>query len=705
MRFFCILLLFSFSCNHIKNPDTMAEQPASSFPYTNHLIHERSPYLLQHAHNPVDWYAWGDEALEKARGEDKLLLISIGYSACHWCHVMEHESFEDTAVARIMNDHFICIKVDREERPDIDQIYMNAVQLMKGNGGWPLNCFALPDGRPVYGGTYFPKAQWQKVLLNLADLYKNDRQKTVEYAEKLTAGIQQSELIIQNTNEASFSNQLLRQMVDSWKDSFDSKEGGPNHAPKFPLPNNYAFLLRYAVLQKDDEVQNHVLLTLHKMAEGGIYDQLGGGFARYATDSLWKIPHFEKMLYDNAQLISLYTDAWQLTKDPLYKEVVFETLGWISREMTSNDGAFYSALDADSEGKEGKYYTWTKEELQSLLKDDFDLFADYFNVNETGYWEEGQYILLRKKTDPEIAAAHGLEIKEMQSKMAALKHAALSAREKRVHPGLDDKVLTAWNAMMIRAYADAYRVFGNEEFLNSASKAATFIMQHQLQKGGSLNHAFKNGTSYITGFLDDYAFVADAFISLYEVTFDEQWLFRAKEITDYALEHFYDKTGASGMFYFTADNDTALIARKMEVQDNVIPASNSVMANDLFLLGHYLGDEEYFRLSTQMLNNVRGLMTRWGSSHSNWGILFMKHAYPFYEVAIAGEKAGEIRKELNAYFLPNKILMGTVAHSDLPLMEEKFVPGKTLIYVCENKTCQLPVSETSAAVKQMQTRK
>ena len=680
----------------------MSTSKDTAHPYTNHLIHETSPYLLQHAHNPVNWYPWGEEALAKAKQEDKLLIVSIGYSACHWCHVMEHESFEDSATARIMNDHFICIKVDREERPDIDQVYMNAVQLMTGSGGWPLNCFALPDGRPIYGGTYFQNKQWQNVLLNLADLYKTTPEKAIDYAEKLTAGIQQSDLVKLNTEAVDFQLSTLAQTVTNWKNYFDREEGGPNHAPKFPIPNNYRFLLRYAVVAKDEEVKKQVELTLEKMAFGGIYDQLGGGFARYSVDSLWKVPHFEKMLYDNAQLISLYSEAYQESKNPLYKQVVYETLEWIQREMTNEIGAFYSALDADSEGVEGKYYVWSKEELQKILTDDFALFADYFNVNEIGFWEEEHYILLRKKSGAEIASAYKMNEEALQRKIELLKTKVLAVREQRIHPGLDDKTLTSWNAMMVRGYADAYSAFGEQRFLDAALKNAKFIFEKQFREDGGLNHSYKNGISSINGFLEDYAFVIDASIALYQATFDQEWLDRAKLLSDYTIEHFFDDDHGSGMFYFTSDIDPALIARKMEVQDNVIPASNSVMANNLFLLGNYFDDKEYLSIAQQMMHTMQPQVIKWGSSYSNWCMLLLNYTAPFYEVAIAGPNAGQFALAFGNYYLPGKMLIGSTLESDLPLLENKLVKGETMIYVCINKTCRVPVRQVAEAINQME---
>ncbi|MDP6908900.1 MAG: thioredoxin domain-containing protein, partial [Flavobacteriales bacterium] len=487
-------------------------------PHTNALINETSPYLLQHAHNPVNWHPWSDESLKKAKTEQKPILVSIGYSACHWCHVMEHESFEDSVVAAYMNENFICIKVDREERPDVDQVYMNAVQLMTGRGGWPLNCFALPDGRPLYGGTYYPKKEWMDVMAQVVNIWKNQREKALEYAANLTNGVKQSELIQRNTNEPKFSKSDLSSLVEKWSGLIDNKEGGPNRSPKFPLPNNYEFLLRYATLAQDKIMLDHVNLTLEKMAFGGIYDQVGGGFARYSTDELWKAPHFEKMLYDNGQLISLYSEAYQATGNILYKEVVEETLDFIQRELTSEQGAFYSALDADSEGEEGKFYVWKKDELQMLLGDDFEWVKDYYNINAKGLWENGNYILLRKTTDEEFAKKQGWTTEDVKQKVNKLNAKLLRERSKRVRPGLDDKQLTSWNALMLKGYTDAYRVFGKTDYLRTAIKSANFILKTQRKKDGGLWHNHKAGRSTINGFLEDYSFTIEALVSLYQAT-------------------------------------------------------------------------------------------------------------------------------------------------------------------------------------------
>lgn len=692
-----ILIVIGFAS--LQSCGQHSKKNMSNHKHTNSLINETSPYLLQHAHNPVDWVAWNDESLARAKKEQKLMLISIGYSACHWCHVMEHESFEDSTVAAFMNEHFVCIKVDREERPDIDQVYMNAVQLMTGRGGWPLNCFALPDGRPLYGGTYFPKEQWMDVMQKVVGIWENDREKALEYATNLTKGISESELIKRNESEANFSEEEIAEVVEDWMKTVDNKEGGPNRAPKFPLPNNYEFLLRYASLTDDQKILDHVNLTLEKMAFGGIYDQVGGGFARYSTDALWKAPHFEKMLYDNGQLVSLYSEAYQATKNPLYKEIVDETLEFIEREMTSKEGVFYSALDADSEGEEGKFYVWKEDELKSVLGDDFDWVKDYYNINQKGLWEHDNYILLRKDGDDEFARKQGWSIEDLKSKVSAVNAKLLKERNKRIRPGLDDKQLTSWNALMLKGYADAYRVFGNKDYLNAAERNAEFILKTQKQKDGALWHSHKEGRSTINGFLEDYCFTIEALISLYQATFDKKWLDEADKLAAYAIENFHDSE--SGMFFFNSNKDPKLVARKMELTDNVIPASNSSMAKGLFYLGHYLDKKEYLDISEQMLNNVYANIKQGGSWHSNWLELSLHYTKPFFEVAIIGKDADGKRVELERHYHPNKILVGGKKENGLPLLEMKLVEGETYIYVCVDKACQMPTTEVAEALKQL----
>jgi uncharacterized protein YyaL (SSP411 family) len=673
--------------------------------FTNDLINETSPYLLQHAHNPVAWKAWNDETLEHAKKENKLILISIGYSSCHWCHVMEHESFEDEEVAEIMNKNLINIKVDREERPDVDQVYMNAVQLMTGSGGWPLNCIALPDGRPVWGGTYFPKEKWMNALSQLSKMYQEKPEEMISYAEKLTEGIKRSDLVVLNKGDENFLIEDMNNAVIKWKDQLDFHLGGRNGAPKFPMPNSVQFLLRYAVQANDIQLMNYVNTVLTKMAYGGIYDQVGGGFSRYSVDKKWHIPHFEKMLYDNGQLVSLYSEAYQATKNELYKQIVYQTLEFIERELATSEGAFYSSLDADSlntqgELEEGAFYVWTKQELQTILGNDFELFSDYYNVNSYGYWEKDNYVLIRRFSDDEFSKQEGITIAELTKKVKKWQSKLLEKRNKKNAPRLDDKSLTSWNALMLKGYIDAYSAFNEKRFLDKAIENAKFIYTKQLQEGGNLNHSYKKGVTSINGYLEDYSTVIDAYIKLYEATFNEHWLNTAKQLTDYTFDHFYDSE--KSMFYFTSDKDSSLITRKMETEDNVISASNSIMANNLFKLSHYYSNNYYLKVSKQMLSNLKETAINYGSSYSNWLQLMSSFSGKYYEIAISGEDAFNNLVELNKQYIPNKLVAGSLKESNIPLMKGRFNLGKTLIYVCVNGACKLPESEMNKAVNQIQ---
>lgn len=663
--------------------------------YTNDLIKGTSPYLLQHAHNPVDWVEWSEEAFDHARAAGKLVLVSIGYSACHWCHVMERESFEEEEVAAVMNKHFVCIKVDREERPDVDQVYMTAVQLMTQRGGWPLNCFTLPDGRPIYGGTYFPKEQWVNILKNLVHTYINDKEKVLDYAQRLSEGVQQAELIDQPALNEGFDKEKLEELILRWKSRFDLNEGGNNRAPKFPLPNNYDFLLRYGFQTKDQSVLDFVHLSLEKMAKGGIYDQIGGGFARYAVDMLWKVPHFEKMLYDNAQLLTTFSNAYQQKKNPLYKKVVYQTVDWLEREMKSPEGGYFAALDADSEGEEGKFYTWTKKELEQVLGEDFEWVSEYYNINERGYWENGKYILLKRKNDTAFAKEKGWKVSELENKVDSVNEVLLRVRSKRVRPGLDDKRLTSWNAMILKGLVTAYEVFREDHFLLSAKKLGEWIKKYQVRSDYTLFHNRKKETSVIDGFLEDSAHVIDAFIAFYEATFDERWLFDVEKIAAKTIERFQNEK--SKMFYFTEETST-LIARKMEINDNVIPSSNSVMANNLFKLGVYFRNDNYTSSAKQMLANIYDGMETYGSGYSNWANLLMNFTHPFFEIAIVGEETKKKKKEFNENFLPN-ILFAGGNNTNLPFLSDKVKSSQGSIFVCVDQTCKSPVNDVKEALK------
>ena len=651
----------------------------------NKLQGEGSPYLKQHEHNPVHWFPWGDEALRKAKEENKLIIVSIGYSACHWCHVMERESFENDAIAETMNKFFVSIKVDREERPDIDQIYMIAVQLMTNSGGWPLNCICLPDGRPIYGGTYFKPHDWQQVLLQIAQMWEEKPEVAIDYAERLTQGIQQAEkLPIQDIPE-QFKLEDILQVVEPWKEQFDPKDGGYTRSPKFPLPNNWIFFLKYGFLNHDQEVLNHVHFTLEKMANGGIYDQIGGGFARYSVDGKWHVPHFEKMLYDNGQLLSLYSEAYQQRPNILYKNVVEETIEWAKREMLNPNGGFYSALDADSEGVEGKFYTFEYDEFD-VLEGDAELARNFFNIKKSGNWTEEQInIPFINSDDLSMISEAGYSEEEWQEHLKDIKSKLLLYRSKRIRPGLDHKQLTTWNALFLKGLVDAYRTFNNQEFLDLAIGIANFI-EDKCCQNGRLLHQPSDHNRTIYGFLDDYAFTIEAYISLYEATFDEVWINKAKSYSDIAISLFYDEN--IGTFYYSSSEAEVLIARKSEIMDNVIPASSSTIVRDLYKLGLLFDNSRYTEIADRDFANVFPHIKSYGSAYSNWAIQLLDLHFGVWEIAITGDDGLKWREELDKYYIPNKITLGGT-NSKLPLLEHK--DGAVLkAYLCQDKTCSLP---------------
>ncbi|WP_262249611.1 thioredoxin domain-containing protein [Parapedobacter soli] len=656
----------------------------------NKLHNETSPYLRQHQFNPVEWYPWGEEALQKAKAENKLIIVSIGYSACHWCHVMERESFEDESIAALMNQHFVSIKVDREERPDIDQIYMVAVQLMTGQGGWPLNCVCLPDGRPIYGGTYFPPQYWKEFLQQLVTMWEKSPELAYEYAERLTDGIQQSEQLPIAPVPETYSKEDLANIVTPWKKRFDTEEGGHRGAPKFPLPNNWLFLLRYGVLMDDPGVVDHVHFTLRKIASGGIYDHVGGGFARYSVDEHWHIPHFEKMLYDNAQLVSLFAEAWQQRPITQYKRVVSETLQWVQREMTSPEGGFYCALDADSEGVEGKFYTFQQQEINEVLGDDATLFIRYFGVTDIGNWEEEHTNVLKIDIDADnMAQEAGFSETEWEAFLADAKRRLLDYRNNRVRPGLDDKLITAWNAMMLKGFVDAYRVFGVSAYLDVALANAAFIeAQLYAAEGGLWRQPPAKGKG-IPGFLDDYAFTIEAYIALYEATFDETWLHQAKRLVEYVLTNFYDEEAS--VFYYTSAHAEQLIARKTETMDNVISSSTSTIARQLRWLGLAFDEPRYTAIANQQLANVVPHIAAYGSAYANWAIQLLDEVAGTLEVVLTGPEWLDLRRELDRHYVPNKMILGGTKGT-LPLLAGR-ISAVTRAYVCRNKTCSLPVEQ------------
>lgn len=669
----------------------------------NELHLETSPYLLQHANNPVHWKAWNTFSLAEAKEKNKLIIISIGYSACHWCHVMEHESFENETVATVMNAHFVTIKVDREERPDVDAVYMKAVQIMTGHGGWPLNIVALPDGRPIWGGTYFKKEEWTETLDQLQKMFQSSPEKMIEYAEKLHQGIEAISIIPTNESDNSNHKLLVGNLVAKWKKSFDWEYGGMARAPKFMMPNNYQFLLRYAYQNKDAELLSFVNLTLTKMAYGGLFDPIAGGFSRYSVDIKWHVPHFEKMLYDNGQLISLYSEAYKLTQNPLYKEIIEKTLVFVSKEWKTIEGGFYSALDADSLNEknhleEGAFYVWRVQELKTILNDDFDLFSQVFNINSYGLWEHENYVLIQNQSLEEIAETNSIAFDELKTKKKIWEELLYKEREKRVKPRLDDKCLTSWNAIMLKGYVDAYKALENEEYLNVAIENANFIIKKLWSNEGNLLHNYKNNKSSINGYLEDYCFVISAFIALYEVTFEEKWLHDAKQLTDYSLEHFYDEKQA--FFRFTSNQDQALINVHFETEDNVIPASNSVMAKNLYQLGIYFDNSFYEKVSQLMLATLLPNIN-YPSAYSNWLDLALSISEQNKELAICGPDAKKTNKILTGLYFPNVIIAGTDKTSNLPFLKDRFVESKNLYYVCQNKSCQLPNTSIQEVINQL----
>ena len=663
----------------------------------NRLIHETSPYLLQHAYNPVDWYPFTPEVFALAKSLNKPILISIGYSACHWCHVMEQESFEDATVAAVMNEHFICVKVDREERPDADHLYMQAVQLMTGHGGWPLNCFVLPDGKPFYGGTYFPKEQWVRLLKQLSQLWQEQPERVTEYAMELTAGIRRAELISFSEEHAQDTTaEKVRQAVEKWKQRLDYEKGGPDKAPKFPLPNNYLFLLRYAVLEQDHGLLEHVHLTLRHMALGGIYDQLHGGFARYSTDKEWKVPHFEKMLYDNAQLVSLYSEAWLHSGDPLYKKTVDETLHFMLKAWRHpQHPCFFSATDADSEGEEGKYYVWTSEEIESLLKNDAKLFGAYFGIGKEGYWEHGNNVLMHTHRTAEVCLEFQLTSSQLEEKIDACKQILRAAASKRISPGIDDKTLVAWNAMAVSAFARAWMTFGNKEYKDIAVDTLSFLLSKMKNQDG-LFRSFKNDLARIPGFLDDYAFMITALIDVHQITGQSNWLREAHRLCELVMNQFSHPDGVC--FYYTATESHDLVERTSEMSDNVIPASNSQMALNLYYLSIYFHRSDWAERARTMLSRVSDELKNYGAGYSNWAILALHLRWPFKEIAIVGKTVEENFLALYRRGLPNAMFALSMDNSNIPFLEHKSADGTTKIHVCENGHCALPCDTLEQAL-------
>ncbi|RAJ03899.1 hypothetical protein LX64_02776 [Chitinophaga skermanii] len=674
--------------------------------HTNNLVHETSPYLLQHAHNPVNWYPWGEEALNKAVAENKPILVSIGYAACHWCHVMERESFEDEATARIMNEHFINIKIDREERPDLDHIYMDAVQAMTGQGGWPLNVFLLPNKQPFYGGTYFPpvkaynRPSWTEVLNAINDAFQTKREELEQQADNLTQhlhqanqfGMQSSPIDAAIPKEELFTKQQIDTIKENLLKQADKEWGGFGRAPKFPGSFNIQYLLRYYHLYKDQEALDQALLSLDKMLQGGLYDQLGGGFARYATDDRWLIPHFEKMLYDNALLIDVLCEAYQITGNEVYAQTIAHTIQFIKREMMSPDGLFYAALDADSEGVEGKFYTWQKAEIDALLPaEDAQLFCEYYDVTEEGNWEE-QNILWVQQPLKQFCATKGMDETLVSNSLTASRAILLAERSHRIRPGLDDKILLGWNALMIHAISKAAAVLQEDSYKQMAVTAMEAVFAYFKQSGSevALHHTYKEKTAKYPAFVDDYAYLIRALIALQEVTGDLGYFDRADALVKYTNEHFADETQT--FFYYTDHAQNDVIVRKKEIYDGATPSGNAIMAQNLLYLSIVFDNKSYQKQGIEMISRLSQTITRYPTSFGVWANQMLQLLHGTAEIAIVGEAYITRMKEAYNCYIPFKVLLG--AKSDqpkYPLLADRMQAGRTLVYLCKDYHCIKPV--------------
>jgi uncharacterized protein YyaL (SSP411 family) len=666
--------------------------------FTNKLVDETSPYLLQHAHNPVEWYPWGDEAFAKAKAEDKPLLVSIGYSACHWCHVMEHESFEDEATARVMNENFVNIKVDMEERPDVDQIYMTFVQLTTGRGGWPMNVFITPDKLPFFGGTYFPPAprhgmpSWQQILVSIAEAWRERRDELMHSATEILGELRR--VGVTEVATGGLTADHLDAAFQSLVRSFDKTNGGFGGAPKFPPSMSLEFLLRYWKRTGDEQALEIVKVTARKMAEGGIYDQLGGGFHRYAVDAVWLVPHFEKMLYDNAQLIRIYLHLFQITGEKFFRRIAVETLEYVRREMLDERGGFYSSQDADSEGEEGKFFVWSPEEtLRILGSDDGQIFNFYFDVSEEGNFE-GQNILHVSYSNEAAARALKIDEQRLVDVIERGKSLLFAEREKRVKPFRDEKVLTAWNGLMLAAFAEAAAVLNSQEYLDIARRNADFLLT-ELQRDGRLLRTWKDGSAKLNAYIEDYANLADGLIELYKTSGELRYLDEARRLADHMITEFWDQE--TGGFYFTSADHEELIVRNKDFYDNATPSGNSVAADVLVRLTKYFGDEKYERFASTVMRLVAAQVRRYPAGFGRALSVAESQLSPGFEVIIVGAKGSELEREVLAAYLPTSVVaLKHDAVDGVPLLESRtMVEGKPTAYVCEHFVCKRPVTEVA----------
>jgi len=674
----------------------------------NRLENETSPYLLQHAHNPVDWFPWGEEALQKAKKENKPILVSIGYAACHWCHVMEKESFENEETAAIMNENFINIKIDREERPDLDHIYMDAVQTMTGSGGWPLNVFLTPDKKPFFGGTYFPprrafnRSSWREVLVAVSTAFREKRDEINTQADNLTAHLLKSNSLGHEPSGdlTNISKGKIDELFQNLMASADKEWGGFGRAPKFPQTFSIQFLLRYYHVTRSEEALTQACLSLDKMIEGGIYDHLGGGFARYSTDDEWLVPHFEKMLYDNALLISVLSEAFQLTKKELYREVIDETVGFIKRELLHSVGGFYSALDADSEAEEGKFYIWELDDVKRLLGNNAEIFCEFFDISQRGNWsegvrlEEGKNILRIRRSLKDFAREKNITIDKLKTIIQNGKSVLFRERSKRVRPALDDKIILSWNALMNLSLSKAFAATGRDDYRDLAIVNMEFLIANFKNKSEEyFHHTWKNNRAKDLAFLDDYAFLIHALLSLQEITGHVDWLFTAKGITEYVIKNFDEQ---EGFFFFTDSRQQDVIIRKKEVYDGATPSGNATMAYNIYRLSILLDIPEWKRRAEKMISSLSNLIVRYPTSFGAWAALLLEIVDGTEEVVVVGGEPSILAKQVLAEYIPHKIfLVSKTGKEQLPLLTGKTPIDKPLIYLCHGYSCLKPVTEVN----------
>ena len=689
VNFYILILSIIYSCNSEVNINSIKE---------NQLNKETSLYLKQHAQNPINWQRWTNSIFDVSQELDKLLVISIGYSSCHWCHVMEEETFTNDSIAKVMNENFINIKVDREENPDVDQAYMTASQLMTGMGGWPLNVITLPDGSPIYAGTYHTTSQWDDILKRIIRLKKDNYEGLKELANNVKNGVTDVNTIYKREEISNFNSEFLKNNLESWKDKWDINFGGDLAQQKFVSPSKYIFLLNYARIYKDKEVYNHVKKTLDIISTSGLNDFIEGGFYRYTVDNEWKIPHFEKMLYDQAQMISIYSLAYKLYKEEYYKDIVVETINFLDSSMSSKEGLYYAAMDADTDGEEGKYYSFSREELDLISKNtDFKIFTSYYNIDIDNPWEDNRYLLLPNKNNNENVwlKSNNLSKSDLLSQKKIWESNIIEIKDKRTKPRIDDKIIVSWNSLAITGLIDAFEALNNQDYLNKAISMFEELKMNSFRKN-KLIHTYKEN-QFQEGVLEDYAYLAKASMRLFQATGEESYFNFSKKITDDAINVFKDDE--SDLLRYSNNKD--LFTKLITVDDGVIPSPNSIIAEQLFNIGHVIFDDEYLNLSDNMVSSVQSVIDNNMNSYSVWANNILNRVESFYEIAVIGPESKLITDQITSYFSPNSIVVQSKTESDLPLFIDRFFEDETYIYVCQNKTCQRPETNINLALEQV----